>query len=84
MLKKVYMVFGFALGALFVWSLLHDARKRAQLWSEEEEAMRKLGDEWRMRDAMEEAITGKKPTRYEDIKDELAKYENPDWDEEDY
>ncbi|MEM6281624.1 MAG: hypothetical protein AAF787_05495 [Chloroflexota bacterium] len=83
MMKKLYLLAGLVLGALFVWALTHRQRKIAVLWDQQQQDMVNVGNRWEMESAMEEAITGKRATRYEDVKDELAQYENHDRNRED-
>jgi len=76
MLKKVYMVLGFALGALFVWSLTHKAR---QTHAEKEEQDRKfapLAARSRRRLAMKGAIDGVDYNSPDYWEQELAQYQD--------
>ncbi|MEM6285283.1 MAG: hypothetical protein AAF787_24050 [Chloroflexota bacterium] len=83
MVRKLYMLLMFGLGALFVWSLLADDRKRAQMAREQDDMLRKLNAESEMRSAMFEAVYGPSRVSREEVEDELRRFEeNPNWMDE--
>lgn len=79
-MKRLWILLGFGLGALFIWSLLHDDRERAALSREEEENMIRLNKESQLRRAMDEAIWGPPRVSHEEVDAELKRFEeDPYW-----
>jgi len=76
MLRKLYILLGFALGALFVWSLTHNARKTHA----EKEARRKkyapVAAHFHRELEMQSAIDGVDYTSDEYWEQELAQYKD--------
>ncbi len=79
-MKKLYMIIGFGLGALMVWSLTHKQRKHSAMWREEEEAIKELNKRMKLEDAIFEATYGPRRSSKEQVEAELARYdEDPFW-----
>lgn len=58
MLRKLTFLLGFGLGALFVWSLTHNARKHFARWTQQRENARPAANWVRMRLAEHSAVDG--------------------------